>query len=74
MLILSRKPGESIMIGNDIEVTILSVEGDVVKVGVNAPRDISIHRKEIYIAIKEENEASFKQQATVDALKNFKKL
>ena len=55
MLVLSRRPNESIMIGNDIEVIIVEVKGDYVKVGVTAPKKIPVHRKEIYEAIQREN-------------------
>lgn len=55
MLVLTRKVKESIMIGDDIEITVLAVEGDQVKLGIHAPRHVDIHRKEIYLAIQEEN-------------------
>lgn len=55
MLVLKRKTGEAIQIGDDIELIVLSIEGDQVKLGINAPRQIDIHRKEIYLAIQAEN-------------------
>ena len=55
MLVLTRKLKESIMIGDDIEVTVLAVEGEQIKLGINAPKHIEIHRKEIYLSIQEEN-------------------
>lgn len=55
MLALSRKSSESIMIGNDIEVTILDIRNDQVKIGIRAPKDVGIYRKEIYLQIQEEN-------------------
>ncbi|MFZ0074932.1 carbon storage regulator [Exiguobacterium sp. RIT452] len=55
MLVLKRKTGEAIQIGDDIELTILAIEGDQVKLGIHAPRQIDIHRKEIYLAIQDEN-------------------
>ncbi len=55
MLILTRRPNESVMIGNDIEVVVLEVKGDQVKVGIRAPREISVYRKEIYENIQREN-------------------
>ena len=54
MLVLSRQRDESIMIGDDVEVTIVDVRGDKVRLGINAPREISVHRKEIYEAIQRE--------------------
>ncbi|MDY4593720.1 MAG: carbon storage regulator CsrA [[Pasteurella] aerogenes] len=53
MLILTRKVGESLLIGDDISVTILSIRGNQVKIGVDAPKDVSVHREEIYQRIKE---------------------
>ncbi len=52
MLVLSRQRGESIMIGDDIEIMIVDIRGDKVRLGINAPRGIQVHRKEIYEAIK----------------------
>ena len=62
MLVLSRQKDESIMIGDDVEITIVDVRGDKVRLGINAPRNIAVHRKEIYIAIQKEKEEN-KQQA-----------
>ncbi|UNC91722.1 carbon storage regulator CsrA [Candidatus Contubernalis alkaliaceticus] len=58
MLILSRRVGESLAIGEKIKVRILEVKGDVVKVGIEAPREIPVHRQEIYEAIEKENLAA----------------
>jgi carbon storage regulator len=55
MLALSRKPGESVIIGNDIELTILEVKGEQVKVGIKAPKSIAIYRKELFEQIQESN-------------------
>lgn len=55
MLILSRKKGESIQIGDDIEITIAAIHGDQVKIGINAPKHVEIHRKEVYLEIQKEN-------------------
>ena len=55
MLILTRKKGESIVIGDDIEITVLELEEDQVRIGINAPKNISVHRKEIYLEIQAEN-------------------
>ncbi len=53
MLILTRKTGESLLVGDDVEITVLSVRGSQVKLGVNAPKDIAVHRQEIYQKIKD---------------------
>lgn len=53
MLILTRKVGESLLIGDDISITVLSVRGNQVKIGINAPKDVSVHREEIYQRIKQ---------------------
>jgi carbon storage regulator len=58
MLVLARKKGETIIIDGEIEVTVISVEGETVKVGINAPKTKQIHRKEVYEAIQKENKAA----------------
>ena len=55
MLVLSRQRDETIMIGDDVEITIVDIRGDKVRLGINAPRHIQVHRKEVYDAIKREN-------------------
>jgi carbon storage regulator len=55
MLILTRKSGESITIGDDVKVTVIEVKGKQVRVGIDAPRNYVIHREEVYIRIQEEN-------------------
>ena len=55
MLVLSRQRDETIMIGDDIEVTVVDIRGDKVRLGINAPKSISVHRKEVYDAIRREN-------------------
>lgn len=55
MLALSRKTNESIMIGHDVEITILEIKGDQVKIGIKAPKSVPIYRKEIYLQIEEAN-------------------
>jgi carbon storage regulator len=55
MLVLSRQRDETIMIGDDIEITVVDVKGDKVRIGINAPREIQVHRKEVYDAIRGEN-------------------
>ena len=58
MLVLTRKKGESIQIGNDIEITIAAIKGDQVKIGINAPKNVEIHRKEVWVEIQSENTAA----------------
>jgi carbon storage regulator len=58
MLALSRKKNEAIVINNNIEITILEIKGDQVKVGISAPKDVAIYRKELYLQIQEENRKS----------------
>ena len=56
MLVLTRQINETIMIGDDIEITIVDVRGDKVRVGIRAPRSVAVHRQEVYLAIKQANE------------------
>ena len=56
MLILTRRVGETVMIGNDVTVTILGVKGNQVRVGINAPQNVAVHREEIYERIKREQQ------------------
>ncbi|MFF2018094.1 carbon storage regulator CsrA [Paenibacillus sp. NPDC058177] len=58
MLVLSRKKGESIVIQDQIELTVLGVEGDIVKIGISAPKHVDIFRKEVYLSIQETNRES----------------
>lgn len=57
MLILTRRVGETLMIGDEVTVTVLGVKGNQVRIGINAPKNVSVHREEIYQRIKGENEA-----------------
>lgn len=70
MLALSRKKGEALVINNNIEITILEVKGDQVKVGIAAPKDVPVYRKEVYIQIQEANKAA----VAADGLDALKKL
>ena len=56
MLVLSRQRDETIMIGDEVEITVVDIRGDKVRLGINAPRHIQVHRKEVYEAIKRENQ------------------
>ena len=70
MLALSRKKNEALVIDNKIEVTILDIRGDQVKVGISAPKEIPIYRKEVYLQIQEANKAAMEPEIQ-DALKNI---
>ncbi|WP_458411856.1 carbon storage regulator CsrA [Schinkia sp. CFF1] len=70
MLVLSRKKNQSIQIGDDIEITIVAIEGEQVKIGINAPKHVDIHRKEVYLAIQEENSQA-SAEVSADILKNL---
>lgn len=72
MLALSRKKNESLVIDNKIEVTILEIKGDQVKVGISAPKEVPIYRKEVYLQIQEANKQAL-ETAGLEALKNFSK-
>lgn len=58
MLILTRRIGETLIIGDDVNITVLGVKGNQVRLGINAPKDVSVHREEIYMRIQQEKEAS----------------
>lgn len=68
MLILSRKTNERIMIGDEIEISVVEIRGDQVKLGIVAPRTISVHRKEVFDAIQEENRAAVQVPADLTGL------
>lgn len=73
MLALSRKEGDSIIIGDNIEIFIISISGEKVKIGINAPKDISIYRKEIYEQVMKENKSSVLEIDIKDIKDLFKK-
>ncbi len=70
MLALSRKKNEAIIINNNIEVTILEVKGDQVKVGITAPKEVPVYRKEVYVQIQNANKEAVSVDG-MDALKNL---
>lgn len=71
MLVVSRKKGESILIGDDIEISISKIEDGSVKLAISAPKDVTILRKEVYDRVKEENKEA--QNKNIDILEFFKK-
>ena len=71
MLALSRKVNESVMIGNDIEITILEIKGDQIKIGINAPKSVPIYRKELYLQILESNKEAASTEINEEALKKL---
>ncbi|MFC5448787.1 carbon storage regulator CsrA [Paenibacillus aestuarii] len=74
MLILSRKKGQSIIINNQIEIIISSIDGEQVKVGIKAPNDINVLRKEVYEAVQESNKNALKANINLNELKNLPKI
>jgi carbon storage regulator len=70
MLTLSRKKNESLIVNNNIEVTILDIKGDQVKIGISAPKEVPIYRKEIYMQIQDAN----KKATSVEGLESLKNL
>ncbi len=70
MLALTRKKGESLVINNNIEVTVLEIRGDQIKLGISAPKEVPVYRKELYVQIQEENKNALDAEA-FEALKSF---
>jgi carbon storage regulator len=69
VLVLTRRPGESVMIGDDVVVTVLDVRGDVVRLGIKAPRSVQVHREEVYEELQKVNrEAASPSDVAVQAL------
>jgi len=72
VLILSRRKGESIVIGDNIEICVIDVQGEVIKIGIDAPRTVSVYRKEIYNEIENANREAARNLPTVEQLKQLK--
>ena len=70
MLALSRKKNEAIIINNNIEITVLEIKGEQVKIGINAPKEVPVYRKEVYIQIQESNQEST-SAGGIDSLKSL---
>ncbi len=68
MLVLTRRLNQSIRIGDDIEITVVEVRGEQVRLGVTAPRNISVHRQEVYLQIQQENQAAARASVAEGAL------
>lgn len=68
MLVLTRKLNESIMIGDDVKITIVDVKGEQVKLGITAPRQVSVHREEVYREIQKENQLAANGKPNLDTL------
>jgi carbon storage regulator len=71
MLVLTRKENESIMIGNDIEVKVLDLKDNQVKLGIVAPRSVAVHRREVYLAIQAENAQAASATTQVEGISNL---
>ena len=65
MLILTRRIGETLIIGDDVNITVLGVKGNQVRLGINAPKDVSVHREEIYMRIQQEKQGSESEEEVV---------
>jgi len=74
MLVLARRLNESIMIGDDIEVVIIDIKGDQVKLGIRAPKRVTVHRKEIYDEIRKENIAAMDSRVKPEELREFSEI
>lgn len=70
MLALTRRKGESLVINNNVEITVLEIRGDQIKIGISAPKEVPIYRKEVYLQIENENKAAITPES-VDALKKL---
>ena len=68
MLALSRKKGEALMINNDIEITVLDIKGEQVKIGISAPKEVPVYRKEVYIQIQEANKEASANMEGIEQL------
>ena len=71
MLALSRKKGEALILNNDIEITVLEIKGEQVKLGISAPKQVSVYRKEVYQQIQEANQEAANNTAAVEQLANL---
>lgn len=72
MLVLSRKKGQSIMIGHDIEISVIDVQGEQIRLGINAPRSVTIHRKEVFEEIIQENRQAASTAISPDIIRSIR--
>lgn len=72
MLVLTRRAGQSIMIGADIVVTVLEVSGEAIRIGIQAPSDVAVHREEVFLALRDSNRAAAVSSGDLSALKGRK--
>ena len=71
MLALSRKKGEALVVNNNVEITILEIKGEQVKIGITAPKEVPIYRKEVYVQIQEANKEAMDAESAMEGLKNL---
>ncbi len=71
MLALSRKKGEALVINNNVEITILEIKGEQVKIGITAPKEVPIYRKEVYVQIQQANEEAMNAETAMEGLMNL---
>lgn len=74
MLVLSRKKGQSIIIGDNIEITVVEIQGDTVRIGINAPREVAIHRQEVFDQIAAENQQAQQSEGLQIKLRQLSEL
>ncbi len=74
MLVLTRKKNQSIIVGDDVEIVVVDIKGDQIKLGVNAPKSIAVHRKEVYEEIQKENQLAASAKVKMTQIREFESL
>jgi carbon storage regulator len=74
VLVLTRRPGESVMIGDDVVITVLEVRGDVVRLGIRAPRSVPVHREEVFLELQAANQEAASSTESEDAVEALSRL